>query len=114
MPVWRVPWLIWAMTSVISPETTSSSVAASPRTRAQQDGHSVKTEALSRMILFGEQSLRHGRSEYVVHHHADRPHQGKGTIILLPPAPAEPNSDLPSASRERLGGLLKYYYRKAA
>jgi transposase InsO family protein len=75
---------------------------------------SVKTEALSRMILFGERSLRHVLSEYVVHYHAERPHQGKGNILLFPSAQEEPDSDSPVACRVRLGGLLKYYHRKAA
>jgi transposase InsO family protein len=74
----------------------------------------VKTEVLSRMILFGERSLRHVLSEYVVHYHAERPHQGKGNIILFPSAQEEPDSDSPVECRERLGGLLKYYHRKAA
>ena len=75
---------------------------------------SVKTEVLSRMILFGEQSLRHVLSEYVAHHHAERPHQGKGNVILFPSAQVEPDSDSPIECRERLGGLLNYYHRKAA
>ena len=45
---------------------------------------SVKTEVLSRMILFGERSLRHVLSEYVTHYRAERPHQGKGNVILFP------------------------------
>jgi putative transposase len=75
---------------------------------------SVKTEVLSRMILFGERSLRHVLSEYVVHHHAERPHQGKGNVILFPSAQVESDSDSPVERRERLGGLLNYYHRKAA
>src|SRR5207248_11428733 len=38
---------------------------------------SVKVEALSRMILFGERSLRHVLHEYVEHYHHERNHQGK-------------------------------------
>jgi putative transposase len=34
--------------------------------------------------------------------------------ILFPSAPAEPGSDSPIECRERLGGLFKYYQRKAA
>jgi transposase InsO family protein len=75
---------------------------------------SVTDEALSRMILFGERSLRHVLSEYVAHHHTERPHQGKGNVILFPSAEAVSNSDSPIECQERLGGLLKYYYRKAA
>jgi transposase InsO family protein len=75
---------------------------------------SVKKETLSRMILFDERSLRHVLSEYVAHHHAERPHQGKGNIILSPSAQATAHSDAPIDCRERLGGLLKYYHRQAA
>jgi transposase InsO family protein len=75
---------------------------------------SVKTEALSRMILFGERSLRHVLSEYMAHYHMERPHQGKGNVILFPSGQAVPNSDSPIECRERLGGLLKYYHRRAA
>jgi transposase InsO family protein len=75
---------------------------------------SVKKEALSKMILFGERSLRHVLSEYIAHYHMERPHQGKGNVILFPSAQSVPNSDSPIECRERLGGLLKYYYREAA
>jgi transposase InsO family protein len=75
---------------------------------------SVKTEALSQMIRFGERSPRHVLSESLVHHHAERPHHGKGNVILFPSVQAEPSSDSPIACRERLGGLFKYYYWEAA
>jgi putative transposase len=39
---------------------------------------SVKEECLSRVILFGEASLRHVLNEYVDHYHQERNHQGKG------------------------------------
>lgn len=35
---------------------------------------SIKEEALSRMIRFGEHALRHVLKEYVAHDHAERPH----------------------------------------
>ena len=37
---------------------------------------SVKDELLSKMILFGEGSLRHCLENYVNHFHAERNHQG--------------------------------------
>ncbi len=46
---------------------------------------SVKTELLSKMILFGEGSLRHCLDNYVNHFHAERNHQGKGNVMLFPP-----------------------------
>jgi putative transposase len=75
---------------------------------------SVKTEVLLQMILFGERSLHHTLSEYIAHYRAERPHQGKGNIILFPSAQGEPDVNLPLACRERLGGLLKYYHHKVA
>ena len=45
---------------------------------------SVKEECLSRVILFGEDSLRHVLNEYVDHYHQERNHQGKGNVLLFP------------------------------
>ena len=74
---------------------------------------SVKREALSKMILFGERSLRHVLGEYLRHYHEERPHQGKGNVILFPSAQADSGSEGTIECQERLGGLLKYYYYKA-
>jgi transposase InsO family protein len=76
---------------------------------------SVKEECLSKMILFGEASLRQALSSYVSHFHAERNHQGKGNVILFPePADRIGQSSGKIGTRERLGGLLKFYYREAA
>jgi putative transposase len=75
---------------------------------------SVKDEALSRLILFGEHSLRHALNEYVAHYHAERPHQGKGNVVLVPTAGQNHEHAGLIQSHERLGGLLKYYEREAA
>jgi putative transposase len=75
---------------------------------------SVKEECLSRLILFGEGALRHALKEYVDHYHHERPHQGKGNILLLPVPSQRSQGEGPIQCRERLGGLLKYYHRKAA
>ena len=75
---------------------------------------SVKDEALSRLILFGEASLRHALHEYVEHYHHERNHQGKGNALLFPSCSPVGGADGPMQCRERLGGLLKYYERKAA
>ena len=45
---------------------------------------SVKEECLSRLILFGESSLRRALQQYIVHYHAERNHQGKDNRILFP------------------------------
>jgi putative transposase len=75
---------------------------------------SVKEEALSGLILFGERSLQHALQEYVAHYHHERPHQGQGNAILMPPAHHRERPDGPVHCRQRLGGLLKYYYGEAA
>ena len=76
---------------------------------------SVQEECLSKMILFGEASLQHVLSNYVQHFHAERNHQGKGNAILFPAAAdriGESTGEI--RTRQRLGGLLKFYYREAA
>ena len=39
---------------------------------------SVKEEALSRLILFGERSMQYALAQYDAHYHTERPHQGLG------------------------------------
>jgi hypothetical protein len=75
---------------------------------------SVKEECLSRFLLFGERSLSHVLKEYVAHYHQERPHQGKGNVVLLSSPDQAPACQGPIQCRERLGGLLKYYARDAA
>jgi putative transposase len=74
---------------------------------------SIKSECLDRMIFFGERSLRNACNEFLLHYHEERNHQGLGNNIL------EPGDEVGSIvgkieCRERLGGLLRYYYRDAA
>ena len=74
---------------------------------------SLKEECLERMILFGEASLRNAVREFLAHYHGERNHQGMGNRILVPGD--EVGRTLGDVEcRERLGGLLRYYYRKAA
>jgi hypothetical protein len=74
---------------------------------------SIKTECLSKLILFGEGSLRRAVTQFFEHYHLERPHQGKGKSTALPcPRPTIPNAGR-LQGRERLGGLLKFYQRIA-
>jgi hypothetical protein len=71
---------------------------------------SVKEECLSKLILFGEASLRRALTEFIDHFHAERNHQGKENTLLFPSVEVgqyKPKSRI--RCRERLGGLLKYY-----
>jgi hypothetical protein len=74
---------------------------------------SVKEECLSKVILFGERSLRRALSDYVDHFHGERNNQGKGNILLFPRA-TDRQREGPVRCRERLGGLLRYYHQEAA
>jgi putative transposase len=74
---------------------------------------SVKKECLSKVILFGERSLRRALNEYIEHYHTERNHQGKGNVLLFP-RNRELDRGRPAQCRERLGGLLRYYHQEAA
>jgi putative transposase len=74
---------------------------------------SVKEECLSKVILFGERSLRRALSNFVDHFHAERNHQGKGNVLLFPRV-NDREREGPVRCRERLGGLLRYYHQEAA
>ena len=82
---------------------------------AERRVKSVKEECLSKLILFGESSLRHSLREYLLHYNGERNHQGKGNILLFPSATMRVNpGDSRVRCRERLGGLLRYYHQEAA
>jgi hypothetical protein len=64
------------------------------------------------MIWFGEEALRKGIQEFVLHYHHERNHQGLDNRLILPEgAPADAGGTV--LRRERLGGVLNYYYRAA-
>ena len=73
----------------------------------------IKDECLNRMILFGEASLRRALREYVAHYQTERNHQGVGNRLLEPLSNVGSAND-PIHCRERLGGMLNFYYREAA
>jgi transposase InsO family protein len=74
---------------------------------------SVQEECVSKLILFGEGSVRRALQNYLAHYHAERNHQGKGTVLLFPQM-TQSTREEPVQGRERLGGLLRYYHRQAA
>jgi len=73
---------------------------------------SIKSECLDRIVPLGEKHLRAAVHAFMTHYHEERPHQGLGnqlispTTRLLGPGPVR--------CRERLGGVLRFYYREAA
>jgi transposase InsO family protein len=74
---------------------------------------SLKSEVLDRMIFFSEASLRRAIGEFLSHFHQERNHQGLGNRLIEPGAEVGSTTGT-VARRQRLGGLLNYYYRRAA
>ncbi len=80
---------------------------------AERFVRSIKEECLNRVVVLGEGHLRLLVEEYVEHYHGERNHQGLDNQLLMrAPPPASPNTEV--QRRERIGGLLSYYHRKAA
>ena len=73
---------------------------------------SIKEECLDRVIPLGEAHLRELIHEYMAHYHVERPHRGLGGAMIQPATDHVADGLL--VRRERLGGLLNYYYREAA
>jgi transposase InsO family protein len=74
---------------------------------------SLKSECLDRMIFFGRESLERAISQYVEHFHQERNHQGLSNRLI------DPSDETVAIAgsiecRERLGGMLKNYHRRAA
>jgi putative transposase len=68
---------------------------------------------LARTTLFGEGSLCKAIHEFVAHYHAECNHQGLGNRLIIPDEFHAGNGGA-IRCRERLGGMLNYYYRQAA
>ena len=80
---------------------------------AERFVRSIKEECLARVVPLGERHLRCLVREYVEHYHRERNHQGLDNQLLQrPPPPVRTDADV--RRRERLGGLLNFYYREAA
>src|SRR5262245_9287427 len=51
---------------------------------AERRVRSIKEECLTKLILFGEHSLRRVVSNFLEHYHQERNHQGKDNLLLSP------------------------------
>jgi putative transposase len=74
---------------------------------------SLKEECLERLILFGEESLRNAATQFLAHYHIERNHQGLRNRLIQPGVEAN-KAQGEIECRTRLGGMLRYYCRKAA
>ena len=68
-------------------------------------------ETLNKMIPLGEHHFRHILKCIETHHNRERPHQGLCNRLI---EDAGEKACGGIQCRERLGGMLRYYYRKAA
>ena len=73
---------------------------------------SATSECLERIVPLGEGHLRAALREFVRHDHEERPHQGLGNERIAPKTTLIGTG--PVRCRDRLGGVLKFYYREAA
>src|SRR5205809_543476 len=80
---------------------------------AERFVRTIKESCLERMIFFGETSLRKAIAEFVAHYHLERNHQGLGNRLIVPIEATGETAETVQR-RQRLGGMLNYYYREAA
>ena len=80
---------------------------------AERFVRSIKESCLERMVLIGESSLHRATSQFVLHYHQERNHQGLDNKIIRPEFSPLPSTG-PIRCRKRLGGMLNYYYPEAA
>jgi putative transposase len=79
---------------------------------AERFVRSIREECLNRVIPLGERHLRRTLGDFVAHYHGERNHQGLSNELIDRPSPQRATG--PVRRRERVGGLLSYYYRAAA
>ena len=84
--------------------------APNANAHAERFIRSIESECLSQMILFGESHMRRVIDEYLVHYNHERSHRGIGNELIDRRVSAGSGQ---VECRERVGGLLKFYYRAA-
>jgi transposase InsO family protein len=78
---------------------------------AERFVRALKEECLNKVIPLGERHLRRTVAEFVAHYHSERNHQGLGNA-LIDRQQRQPVYGL-VRRRQRLGGILSFYYRAA-
>src|SRR5438552_15596469 len=80
---------------------------------AERFVRTIKESCLERMIFFGESSLRKAIAEFVAHYQLERNLLGLGNRLIVPIEATGETAETVQR-RQRLGGMLNYYYREAA
>ncbi len=79
---------------------------------AERFVESIRAECLARIVPLGERHLRTTVRTFVEHYHEERPHQGLSNALIAPRT--KPKGEGAVRCKQRLGGILKFYYRAAA
>jgi transposase InsO family protein len=74
---------------------------------------SIKEEAFRQAVMLGEGALYYTIHQYVSHYHTEWNHPGLANHLIAP-APELARHSGQVRRRDRLGGLLYYYYRDVA
>jgi transposase InsO family protein len=90
-------------------------LARSPNLNAYAERfvRSIKSECFAQVIPLGERHLREIVKEYTEHYHAERNHQGLDNKLIEDQRVAG-NMNRDVECHRRLGGILNYYYQRAA
>jgi putative transposase len=78
---------------------------------AERFVRSIKEECLDRCVFLGETHLRRTLAAFTAHYHEERNHQGLHDRLITRASTGPPDGVI--RCRQRLGGLLRYYYRAA-
>lgn len=84
---------------------------------AERWAQTIQQECLDHFVVFGQAHLQQIVYEFVEYYNNQRPHQSMGNRPLTNKSPPIENDSTCTGeirSDERLGGLLKHYYRDAA
>ena len=74
----------------------------------------LDSSSASSVVVWSKYSNAQRVSSLHVYHHHERNHQGKENLLLFPASNQLLQSERKVRSRERLGGLLRFYHREAA
>ena len=79
---------------------------------AERFVRSVKEECLDRIVPLGERHLQRTLQEFATHYHHERNHQGLRNELIELRHAQRPTGAV--RRRQRVGGILNFYYRSAA
>jgi putative transposase len=95
-----------------------------PNTNAYLERYiqTIQQECLDHFVILGQRHCDHLVKEWLEHYHTERPHQAKDNDLISRPTRSRSKGSVVAQNvttprilcKQRLGGLLKSYCRKAA